>query len=93
MREFLYDIPVEVLFKRFSEKIISLRLQGLLDHSYGEYQQTNRTDLERWLSNSFSEIQRVPGIKGLDVTEEVFKDDLFFKYRFGCGNLRYLCRK
>ncbi len=93
MREFLYDIPLEVLYDVFSEKISDMRLQGMLDHGYGEYQQTNRCSMEQWLSNSFSEIQRVSGIEGMDVTEEIFKDDLYFKYRFGSGNLRYLCRK
>jgi len=67
--------------------------RGLLDHSYGEYQQTERHDLERWLTKHFSDVKRVTGIKGLDVTEELYANDIYFPYRFGSGNLRYLCRK
>ncbi len=93
MREFLYDIPVEALYDVFAGRISDMRLQGMLDYGYGEYQQTNRHSMEQWLSNSFSEIQRVPGIEGMDVTEEVFEGDMYFKYRFGSGDLRYLCRK
>tara|TARA_Y100000310_G_C20661500_1_gene805048 strand:- start:524 stop:1615 length:1092 start_codon:yes stop_codon:yes gene_type:complete len=93
MRQFLYDVTVDELFNRFNKKISSLRLQGLLDHSYGEYQQTERHDLERWLTKHFSDVKRVTGIKGLDVTEELYANDIYFPYRFGSGNLRYLCRK
>lgn len=93
VRNFLYDVPIEDVFHRFNGKISPLRLQGLLDHSYGEYQQTSRVDCEKWLRKYFSEIKRVPGIEGLDVTPEIYANDLYFQYRFGTGNLRYLCKK
>ncbi len=93
VRNFLYDVPIEDVFQRFNGKISPLRLQGLLDHGYGEYQQTSRVDCEKWLLKYFTEIKRVPGIKGLDVTPEIYKNDLYFPYRFGTGNLRYLCKK
>ena len=93
MRNFLYDIPVEEMFNRFNGKIHPLRLQGLLDHSYGEYQHTAREDCERWLSKYFSSVRRVPGIPGLDVTPEIYQNDPYFEDRFGTGNLRYLCEK
>jgi ubiquinone/menaquinone biosynthesis C-methylase UbiE len=93
MREFLKGIPINKLHKYFDGTVNPLRLQGLLDHGYGEYQQTDRTELEKWLKNHFREIKRVPGIEGLDVTEEIYANDIYFPYRFGTGNLRYLCRK
>jgi ubiquinone/menaquinone biosynthesis C-methylase UbiE len=93
LRLFLNDVPVSELYNRFHDKISPLRLQGLLDHGYGEYQQTTREDLESYLNSHFSHIIRVPGIEGLDVTEEIYKDDKYFFDRFGTGNLRYLCRK
>lgn len=92
-RNFLYDVDIEDVFQRFNGKISPLRLQGLLDHGYGEYQQTSRENCEGILSKYFREIKRVPGIKGLDVTSEIYKDDEYFQYRFGTGNLRYLCKK
>ena len=93
LRLFLNDIPVSLLYETFEGKISPLRLQGLLDHGYGEYQQTSREDLESWLGNEFEVVTRVPGIDGLDVTEEIFEKDKYFTYRFGSGNLRYLCKK
>ena len=93
MRKFLNTIPIDALYKYFDGIINPLRLQGLLDHGYGEYQETDREKLEKWLENHFREIRRVPGISGLDVTEEIYSNDIYFKYRFGTGNLRYLCRK
>jgi len=93
VRNFLNDVPIEDMFRRFNGKIHPLRLQGMLDHSYGEYQQTSRSDCERWLSNCFTSIQRVSGVTGLDVTPELYKNDIYFESRFGTGNLRYLCKK
>lgn len=93
MRDFLNTIPINILHEYFDGAINPLRLQGLLDHGYGEYQQTSREDLEKWLGDHFSEIKRVPGIEGLDITEEIYSNDIYFHYRFGTGNLRYLCRK
>ena len=93
LRKLLKSISVETLFKCFDGIINPLRLQGLLDHGYGEYQQTDRKELEELLEDHFGEIIRVPGIEGLDVTEEIYSNDKYFKYRFGTGNLRYLCKK
>ena len=57
----------------------------------------NKLDTLLKLSNKLSspllDIKRVPGIEGLDVTEEIYANDIYFPYRFGTGNLRYLCRK
>lgn len=93
MRAFLKDVSIGELFERYHSKICSMRLQGLLDHGYGEYQETPRQVFESWLQKNFSTFDRVPGVAGLDVTEEIYWDDVFFNYRFGSGNLRYLCRK
>lgn len=93
LRNFLYDISIEDMFRRFNGKISPLRLQGLLDTCYGEYQQTSREECERWLLENFRQIKRVPGIPGLDITPEIYKNDPYFEARFGSGNLRYLCQK
>jgi ubiquinone/menaquinone biosynthesis C-methylase UbiE len=93
MRKFLNSYPIEHLFSIFDGVISPLRLQGLLDHSYGEYQQNSREDVETWLGHWFTRVDRVRGVEGLDVTPEIFEDDIYFDYRFGSGNLRNLCQK
>lgn len=93
IRNFLYDVPLEDIIENFRGCISPLRLQGVVDHMYGEYQQTSREEFEGWCSKMFSRIERVPGVTGLDVTPEVYKDDPYFDPRFGCGQLRYLCFK
>lgn len=91
LRAFLYDVPVESMLARFGELISPLRLQGIVDNMYGEYQETDRSTFERWCQDLFARIERVRGIVGLDVTPELYRDDPFFSARFGCGQLRYLC--
>ena len=93
LRNFLYDVPLEKMLEALRGRISPLRLQGVVDHMYGEYQETWREDFEGWCSSIFTNIKRVPGIAGLDVTPEVFADDPYFGPRFGCGQLRYLCFK
>jgi SAM-dependent methyltransferase len=93
LRAFLHDVPVEEMLRRFGDAISPLRLQGVVDHMYGEYQETDRADFEAWCAPLFNRIERVPGIAGLDVTPELYQDDTYFTARFGCGHLRYLCFK
>lgn len=93
LRAFLKDVPVETMLQRFGETISPLRLQGVVDHMYGEYQETERSEFEAWCRPLYRRIERVPGIAGLDVTPEVYPDDPYFTARFGCGHLRYLCFK
>jgi SAM-dependent methyltransferase len=93
LRAFLSDVPVDAMLGRFGDSISPLRLQGVVDHMYGEYQETDRTDFETWCRPLFSRIERVPGVAGLDVTPELYPDDTYFTPRFGCGHLRYLCFK
>lgn len=93
LRNFLYDVPIESMIKIFADCISPLRLQGIVDHMYGEYQEVARDEFERWCSSIFKKVVRVPGISGLDVTPEIYKDDPYFDVRFGCGQLRYLCFK
>lgn len=93
LRAFLYDVPIETMLDRFGKAISPLRLQGIVDHMYGEYQQTDRAEFESWCAGLFMRIERVPGIPGLDVTPEVYRDDPHFAARFGTGQLRYLCYK
>ena len=90
VRDFLNDIPLEVMIETFGKRISPLRLQGIVDHMYGEYQETDRDDFENWCEGVFSRIERVPGIAGLDITPEIYHNDPYFEARFGCGNLRYL---
>jgi len=66
---------------------------GIVDHMYGEYQQTGREEFEEWCRPHFKELRRVPGIAGLDVTREIYADDPYYTARFGTGHMRYLCFK
>jgi ubiquinone/menaquinone biosynthesis C-methylase UbiE len=91
LRALLYDVPIETMLRRFGGIVSPLRLQGIVDHMYGEYQETPREVFESWCASLFSRIERVPGIAGLDVTPELYADDPYFRERFGSGNLRYLC--
>ncbi len=93
LRGFLYDVSVESMLDRFGPKMSPLRLQGIVDHMYGEYQQTGREEFEEWCRPHFKELQRVPGIAGLDVTPEIYADDPYYTARFGTGHMRYLCFK
>lgn len=93
IRDFLYDVPLRSMLERFGARVSPLRLQGIVDHMYGEYQQTSRETFEGWCQGLFARIERVPGVTGLDVTPEVYRDDPYFAERFGCGQLRYLCYK
>jgi ubiquinone/menaquinone biosynthesis C-methylase UbiE len=93
LRAFLYDVPIESMLQRFGKAVSPLRLQGIVDHMYGEYQETERVEFEAWCRALFTRIERVAGIEGLDVTPEIYRDDLYFAARFGCGHLRYLCHK
>lgn len=93
LRNFLHDVPLDVMLETLKGCVSPLRLQGVVDHMYGEYQQTRREDFEDWSSSIFSRIERIPGIAGLDVTPELYNDDPYFDVRFGCGQLRYLCFK
>ena len=78
----------------FLSKFISpLRVQGILDHTYGVFYRTTRVQIEELLQNEFRLIKRVPGVAGLDVTEELFADDPDFAFKAGSGNLRYLAFK
>jgi ubiquinone/menaquinone biosynthesis C-methylase UbiE len=93
LRAFLYDVPIETMLDRFGKVMSPLRLQGVVDHMYGEYQETDRAEFEKWCAGLFAKIERVPGVEGLDVTPEVYRDDPYFAERFGTGQLRYLCHK
>jgi SAM-dependent methyltransferase len=93
LRAFLHGVSIDAMLHRFEDIISPLRLQGIVDHMYGEYQETDRDTFEGWCAPLFSRLQRVPGIAGLDVTPEIYADDTYFTARFGCGHLRYLCYK
>jgi ubiquinone/menaquinone biosynthesis C-methylase UbiE len=92
-RRVMIDVNMEYAFKRLSNLISPLRMQGILDHSYGEYKSTSRKSFEKMLKKSFSKVSKVDGVEGADVTPKTFKGDKYFNLRFGSGNLRYLCQK
>ena len=92
-RNLLEDVDINYVFNYLSTKISPLRLQGFLDHSYGEYQETKRSDFEKMLKRYFRSFRRVKGVLGADCTPEIYKKDKYFKKRFGDGDLRYICKK
>ena len=53
-------MDIEYVFKKLKNHISPLRLQGILDHSYGEY--NYRKSFEKILLNSFTKIMKVDGI-------------------------------
>lgn len=94
LRNLLNDVPLEEMISFFDQSISPLRMQGIVDHMYGEYQETSREQFEAWCNDGlFSRIERVAGVEGLDVTPELYQHDVYYTARFGCGNLRYLCYK
>lgn len=92
-RRVMSSIDISYAYSLLKDKISPMRIQGFLDHSYGEYKETPRLAFEKMLKNNFSKIKKISGISGADVTRETFKNDNFFQNRFGSGNLRYLCIK
>ena len=92
-RRVMNTISIKEVFNKLNISISPLRLQGILDHSYGEYKTISRKSFEKILKKSFSIIKKVEGISGADVTPKTFSNDRYFKIRFGSGNLRYLCIK
>ena len=92
-RSIMKDVEINFVEEFLKRKINPLRLQGFLDHCYGELQPITRNDFEKYLNKKFSVVRRVHGIKGADVTPEIYKKDKFFKERFGDAQLRYLLTK
>jgi ubiquinone/menaquinone biosynthesis C-methylase UbiE len=92
-RRVLIDVDIQKVFNKLVGVISPLRLQGLLDHAYGEYKTTSRVLFENILKKNFSRVKKIEGIIGADVTKNTFSNDKYFKIRFGTGNLRYLCVK
>ena len=93
VRRLLNNENINDVYNYLNEKISPLRLQGILDHSFSEYQETDRNHFERILKQNFKVIKRIKGIAGTDCTPELYKSDKFFKERFGDGDLRYICKK
>jgi ubiquinone/menaquinone biosynthesis C-methylase UbiE len=93
LRGFLYDIPIEAMLERVGPLVSPLRLQGIVDHMYGEYQQTSREQFEGWCKGVFKKVERVAGIQGLDITPEIYEHDPFCEARWGTGHMRYLLWK
>ena len=92
-RKVMFNVDINHAYNLLKNKISPMRIQGMLDHCYGEYKQTDRILFEKMLKKNFSKLEKISGINGADVTRETFKNDKFFKTRFGSGNLRYLCKK
>ena len=79
-RDLLEDVKIEYVFNYLKNKISPLRLQGFLDHSYGEYQETKREDFEKnWkkkekqidliIQNSLHISGSIEGIAGQDTID------------------------
>lgn len=83
----------ESVYSHFSNHINPLRLQGILDHTYGSFYETTREEMETYLDANFSSYKRLSGVAGLDITPEIYKDDPYFQLKCGTGNLRYICGK
>ena len=49
-------VPLKQMLEQFSNKLSPLRMQGIVDHMYGEYQQITREDFESVCNNLFSKI-------------------------------------
>jgi ubiquinone/menaquinone biosynthesis C-methylase UbiE len=92
-RKVMKNVDINFAFNFLKNKIHPLRLQGFLDHSYGEYKLTSKKYLLKILKKNFSRVQELQGVKGADVTKNNFSNDKYFKKRFGSGNLRFLCVK
>ena len=60
IRGFLFDVPLKQMLEQFSNKLSPLRMKGIVDHMYGEYQQITREDFESVCNNLFSKIVPVP---------------------------------
>ncbi len=93
LQETVGKYPKEDVFNFWSSVINPLRVQGLMDHTYGVFYETKREEIETELKNNFSNFKRVPGIYGLDVTEEIYSHDSYFDVKCGTGNLRYIAFK
>ena len=57
----------------FLNKISHMRLQGFLDHSYGEYKSAPKDKFENILNKNFSKVIEIPGVYGADVTKNTLK--------------------
>ena len=92
-RSIFKDIPIELTISYLKNKINPLRIQGFLDHCYGTYKEISRKKFELILKKYFRNFKKVSGVPGLDLTPENYKNDKYFKKRFGDGDLRYLLKK
>ncbi|MGE3974359.1 MAG: class I SAM-dependent methyltransferase [Bdellovibrionales bacterium] len=92
-RNLLNDVPLETMLSLWKDVVSDLRLQGIVDHMYGEYQELDRDTFESWAKPLFKKIEPVAGIEGLDITPEIYSNDPYFEARFGTGHLRYLLYK
>tara|TARA_B100000787_G_C16178699_1_gene290500 strand:- start:559 stop:1653 length:1095 start_codon:yes stop_codon:yes gene_type:complete len=93
VRRLLNNENISEVYNYLNGKVSPLRIQGILDHSFGEYQETDRKQFEKILKQNFKFVKRIKGIEGVDCTPELYKSDKFFKERFGTGDLRYICKK
>jgi len=95
LQSIVKEIPVEFTHSVLSPILHPLRLQGQLDHMYGVFYKSNKLDISNLLADHFSSVIEVPGVAGLDVTPSAMKylDPLQFQYRYGEGNIRFLCKK
>ncbi len=92
-RKLLKDIPLSDIYDYLKNKINPLRMQGFIDHAYTSNVPTTRKNLEIILKKNFSKIKKLQGVPGADLTKQIYKKDKFYNFRFGEGDLRYICKK
>ena len=93
LQSILDTVKIDYFYEYCSSFITPKRLQGLMDHAYGSFYHTGREEIEKLLKENFSSIDRIKGVYGMDITEELYPNNKYFKYNFGTGMLRYICKK
>lgn len=93
LRDLMEPVPQDYAKNYFEQFLDPLKVQGMMDHCYGEYFLTSRDKLISILENYSSKILKIPGVEGLDVTPAALNHDKYFNDRYGEGQHRYLCIK
>ena len=95
LQKIVGGIPVNFAHSILAPILNPLRVQGQLDHMYGVFYRSNKNKIKEILEEKFTEVNEIPGVAELDVTRTAMKylsaDQ--FKYRYGEGNVRFICKK
>lgn len=93
LRDLMEPVPQDYAKNYFEQSLDPIKVQGMMDHCYGEYFLTSKDRLISILENYSSKILKIPGVEGLDVTPMALNHDNYFNDRYGEGQHRYLCIK